>query len=127
MHGLLPAVLRDDGQLAFRQQSEVDHRMVVTFQALAGGKFKLHGHQLGASLQIIGELHAIPALAGAKEFGALHLGGTLFFACFHGNQSLIRHLPVISTGGSSPMMWRMEGATSDRAPSSTFAFLFFVT
>lgn len=42
-------------------------------------------------------------------------------------QSSIRQTPVISCGCSSPMMWRMEGATSASTPFFTFAALFSVT
>lgn len=41
-----------------------------------------------------------------------------------GNQSLIRFLPVMPAGCSSPMTCRTEGATSARMPSSTLASLF---
>lgn len=39
---------------------------------------------------------------------------------------LIRSLPVISLGCSRPMMWRIEGATSAKIPSSVCASLFSV-
>ena len=42
-------------------------------------------------------------------------------------QSSMRQCPVISAGCSSPMMWRIEGATSARTPSFTLAALFSVT
>ena len=41
--------------------------------------------------------------------------------------SLMRHSPVMSAGCSSPMIWRMDGATSARRPSFTVAELLSVT
>lgn len=41
--------------------------------------------------------------------------------------SQIRFSPVMSAGCSSPMMWRMEGATSARRPFFTVAELLSVT
>lgn len=41
--------------------------------------------------------------------------------------SSIRFSPVMSAGCSSPMMWRMEGATSARRPFLTVALLLSVT
>ena len=46
---------------------------------------------------------------------------------FHLSVYFIRHLPVISSGCSRPMMWRMLGATSASTPSSTLASLLAVT
>ena len=39
----------------------------------------------------------------------------------------IRFSPVMSAGCSSPMIWRIEGATSARRPSFTVAELLLVT
>ncbi len=39
----------------------------------------------------------------------------------------INPVPVISAGCSSPIIWRIEGATSARRPQATFASLLSVT
>ena len=62
VYRILPAVLSDDGQLALHQYAVVHHGVVVPAQFLSGGELILHSHQLGPSLQIVGQFHAVPAL-----------------------------------------------------------------
>ena len=68
----LLAILSDDGQLALHQYTVVHDGVVMPAQLLTSGEHVLHGHQLGASLEIVGQLHPIPALRGADEFCRLH-------------------------------------------------------
>ena len=75
VNGLLLAVLSDDGQLALYQYAVVHHGMVVPAQLLAGGEDVLDGYQLGPSLQVVGQLDAVPTLRRANQFGVLNLGG----------------------------------------------------
>ena len=47
--------------------------MVMPAQLLSGGELVLYGHQFGASLQVVGQIHAVPTLAGAYQFGTFYL------------------------------------------------------
>ena len=51
----------------------------------------------------------------------------IFLLHFQQTAYLIRQLPVISLGCSTPRMWRIDGATSARRPFSTLASLLAVT
>ena len=81
MHHLRLSVLSDDGQLALHEHAVVHGHMVVPAQLLTGGEHILHGHQFGAALEVVGQFHAVPALAGTDQFGGLHLlcGSGVFF------------------------------------------------
>ncbi len=72
MHYLLITVLVDDGQFALHQHAVVHHGMVMPAQLLSGRYLIFHGHHFRASLQVVGQLGSIPALAGAYHFGGLH-------------------------------------------------------
>ena len=73
----------------------------------------------------IRELKEVWFLKLRGELGAPTLLHTYFFHV--SIIYLIRHLPVISSGCSRPMMCKMLGATSANTPSSTFASLLAVT
>ncbi len=64
---LFRPVLGDDGEFALHQHAVVHHGMVVPAQFLSGGEDIFPYHQFGATLQIVRELRAVPALRGADE------------------------------------------------------------
>ena len=69
MYHFLLAIHTYDGQLALHQNTVVHHRVVVSAKLLSGRKLIFYSNQLRASLKIIWQLYAIPALRGAGQFG----------------------------------------------------------
>ena len=74
MYDLGLSIQSDDGQFTLHQYAIVHHGMVVPAEFFPCGEHLLHGHQFGATLQIVGQVHAVPALAGTNQLSALHLG-----------------------------------------------------
>ena len=88
MDDFLLAILSDDSQLALHKDAVVHHGMMMPAQFLTCGEHILDSHQFRASLQIVGQLYAVPALAGANQFCGLHRGCGIvllssFFATCH--------------------------------------------
>lgn len=69
MHRFLLAVLSDDGELTLNQDTVVHNGMMMPAQLLTSGEYILHCYKLRATLKIVGQLNAIPTLAGAYKFG----------------------------------------------------------
>ena len=72
MDDLLLTIPSYNGQLALCQNTVVHDGMVVPTQLLASGEDVFNGYQLGATLEIVRQLDAVPALAGANELGGLY-------------------------------------------------------
>ena len=62
MHNLLFAILSDNSQFALYQHTLVHDGMVVPAQLLSCRKFIFYSHQFRTTLQIVGQLYAVPAL-----------------------------------------------------------------
>ena len=103
VYDFLLAIQADDGKFTLDEDTVVHDGMVVPTELLVGGEDILHGDELGAALEVVGEFDAIPALAGANEFCALHfLGGgvLLFVGVFAGGGE--RHDAANEGGGEHP-------------------------
>ena len=72
IYSLFLAVEADNGQLALYQYAVVHHGVVMPAQLLSGRYLIFHGHHFWVSLQVVGQLGTIPALAGTNQFGGLH-------------------------------------------------------
>ena len=103
MNHLLIAVLVNDSQFALHQYAVVHHRVVVPAQLLPSRDLVLHSHYFRPALQVIRQLHAVPALTGAHQFGGLHrlerlvVLYVIFIFCH--NLSLVNHPRHPATDG----------------------------
>ena len=64
MNNLLLTVLTDDGQFALHQYTVVHHGVMMPAQFLTSREHILDRHQFWTTLEIVRQLHTIPALAG---------------------------------------------------------------
>ena len=72
----------DDGQFTLHQYTVVHSHVMVPAEFLTSGENVLHGYQFGTSLKVVGQLHAVPTLAGTNQFGTYHFGSGIIFIGF---------------------------------------------